>query len=303
MAGERIAAFGRVSPGEGAVTVALPSYQGAPPAVKELWVKAGDHVAKGQKLAVTQSQALAAGDLGVAKAHLAAAEARLQALSAGPKSEDIATQESTIKSLQAEADAVKARKLPDTTAGKIEATAHLEAAQAKVAAAQHQLAALREVRPADLAIGQAEVNEARAAVDRAACALAATDVEAPIEGQVLAILTSPGEGAAGRGLLELGDTAAMVIKAEVSLADVPGLNLGARAHIAGEAWTGKEMGGIVTRISPKVSRGHPAAISPFANVDRQFVEVTVTPDDPASFARLSGAEVTVTILNGPAAAK
>lgn len=280
-AGDRIAAFGRVSPGEGAITVALPYYQGAPQTVRELLVQTGDRVTKGQKLAVLQSQPLAAADLAVAKTHLLTAQERLRALGAGPKSEDVAAQEATIKSLQAEAGAGKAGK-------------NLEAALARVAAAQHQLAALREVRPADLAIAQAEVNEAAASVARAEALLGAAEVEAPMDGQVLAILTHPGEGAAGRELLELGDTRKMVIKAEINAADAARVKPGARATIKSEAWAGK-IAGTVDRIDPRVSRSGLTALSTFANVDRQIVEATITPEAPEQLASLSGAEVTVLI--------
>lgn len=295
-AGDRIAAFGRVSPGEGAVAVALPYYQGAPQTVRELLVKTGDRVAKGQKLAVLQSQRLAEADLAVAKAHLDVAQERLRALSVGPRGEDVAAQESTIKSLQAEADAEKARKAPDTAAGKNEAAAHLEAALARVATAQHQLAALREVRPADVAIAQAEVNEATAGVKRAEALLAAAEVEAPVDGQVLAILTHPGEGAAGRELLELGDTGSMVIQAEINAADAYRLKPGAHATIRSEAWAG-EIKGTVERIDPRVSRSRLTALSTFANVDRQIVEATIAPEAPEKLARVSGAEVTVLIVD------
>lgn len=282
-AGDHIAAFGRVSPGEGAITVALPYYQGAPQTVRELLVQTGDHVTKGQKLAVLQSQPLAAADLAVARTHLLTAQERLRALSAGPKGEDVAAQEATIQSLQAEAGAGKAGK-------------NQEAALARVAAAQHQLAALRAVRPADLAIAQAEVNEAAASVARAETWLGAAAVEAPMEGQVLAILTRPGEGAAGRELLELGDTRAMVIKAEINAADAARVRPGALATIKSEAWAGK-LTGTVARIDPRVSRSRLTALSTFANVDRQIVEATITPEAPEKLAALSGAEVTVLIAD------
>jgi multidrug efflux pump subunit AcrA (membrane-fusion protein) len=79
---DQVAAYGRVSPGERAVTLTAPSYLNSPPVVAELFVKEGDHVARHQKLAVTQSQLLASADLAIAKAHLSTAEERLQALNA-----------------------------------------------------------------------------------------------------------------------------------------------------------------------------------------------------------------------------
>ena len=76
---EQVAAYGRVSPGERAVTLAAPYYLNSPPVVAELFVKEGDLVTRHQKLAVMQSQALASADLAMAKSHLSTAEERLRA--------------------------------------------------------------------------------------------------------------------------------------------------------------------------------------------------------------------------------
>lgn len=298
--GDRIAAYGRVSPGERPVTVALPYFQGAPQTVRDLLVKEGDRVTRGQKLAVTQNETLAAADLAIARAHLATAEERLRALSAGPKAEETAAREALIKSQEAEVRAEKARKVPDTTAGKNEAAAHLEATQAKVTMSQHQLAALREVRPADSAIARAETEEAKAAVARAEALLAATGAEAPMDGEVLRILAYPGESPAGRGVLELGDTRNMVIKAEINAADAFRVKAGARVTIKSEAWPG-EIAGTVARISPRVDRSSLTALSTFANVDRQIVEATITPEAPEKLAGRTGAGATVLIAVDPAA--
>ena len=164
--GAVIAAYGRVSPGERAVTLTAPYCLNSPPIVTELLVKEGDHVFRGQVLAVTQNQELASADLALAKAQLATVEKRLRALNTEPKSEDIAAQDAFIESLEAEARAEKAKKRPDTTAGRNEASAREDAAIAKVTMSQHQLEAMRQVRPADLAVVQAEVEEAKAAVAR-----------------------------------------------------------------------------------------------------------------------------------------
>ena len=297
--GNGIAAYGRVSPGDGVITVAVPDYLGSPQVVEELFVTEGDQVGKGQKLAVTQAQGLAAADLEVAKAHLTTVEAQLVAMSAGPKSEEILAQQDLVKIQEAEANAEKAKKWPDTASGKDEGAASVEAALAKVSMNEHQLAAMRQVRPEDLAVAQAEVDEAKAAVTHAQELFARTTVNAPIDGQVLKILAHPGEDA-GRGLLELADTRAMVIIGELNAADAYRVKIGARVTIKSEAWPG-EMAGTVTRISPRVDRANLTALSTFANVDREIVEATITPATPEKLAGLTGAEVTVLIAGDPGA--
>ena len=298
ISGDQVAAYGRVSPGERAVTLSAPYYLNSPPAVAELFVKEGDRVIRHQKLAITQNQPLAAADLAVTKAHLATAEERLRALNSEPKSHEIATQQALIKSLEAEARAEKAKKRPDTAAERNEASAREEAAEEKVTVSQQKLEAMREVGPADLALAQAEVEEAKAAVARAQVLLSFTEVEAPFDGQVLKILSYVGEDAASRGLLEMGATQAMVIKAELNVADAFRIKAGARVVIKSEAWQG-EMAGSVTRINPRVERSNLTALSTFANVDRQIIEATIMPEAPEKLAGLTGAEVTVMIATDP----
>jgi HlyD family secretion protein len=291
---ERIGAYGRVSPGERAVTVAVPYYLGSPQVVAELHVHEGDRVTRDQQLALTQSRTLAASEVAIAKAHLATAQERTLALTAGPKSQEVDAQEALIKSLEADARAEKAKKRPDSTTGKAEAAARAEALDWKVTMSQRQLEAMREVRPAEVAVSRAETAEATVAVARAEALLAVTEIKAPIDGQVLKILTYPGEGAAGQGLLELGDTGAMVIKAELSVADAARAKLGARATIKSEAWQG-ELEGTVTRIDARVERSILSAPSTFSNVDRHIIEATVVPVAAEQLAGRAGAEVTVLI--------
>jgi HlyD family secretion protein len=216
-----------------------------------------------------------------------------------PKSQEIAAQEALIKSLEAEARAEKVKKRPDTGTGKDEATAREEAAEAKVAMSQHQLEAIREVRPADLAVVRAEAEEAKTAVVRAEALLALTEVEAPFDGQILKILSYPGEDAS-RGLLEIGATQAMVIKGELNVGDASRVRVGAQATIKSEAWQG-EIAGKVTRIDSRVKRSELTAPSTFAKVDRQIIEMTIAPETPEKLEGLTGAEVTVTIDAGAAA--
>jgi HlyD family secretion protein len=148
-------------------------------------------------------------------------------------------------------------------------------------------------------VARAEVEEAKAAVVRAETLLAFTEVEAPFDGQILKILSYLGEDAS-RGLLEMGATQAMLIKGELNVGDASRVRVGARVTIKSEAWQG-EMEGRVTRIDSRVKRSELTALSTFANVDRQIIEATITPEAPEKLAGLTGAEVTVIIDAGSAA--
>ena len=295
---DQIAAYGQVSPGEGVVTLSARYYLNSPPVVEELLVKVGDHVARHQELATTDSRTLAETDIALGKAHLAAAEQRLRALTAGSKNQDTAAQQALIESLLAEARAEKAKKPPDTAAGKLEAQAREDAADAKVRMSQHQLQAMQEVRPADVAVAQAEVEEAKAAALRAEALLAFTEVRAPFDGEILKILSYPGAEAT-RGLLEIGATQTMVIKVELNVADASRIKIGSRATIKSAAFQGY-ISGTLTQIDPLVERSKLVALSTYANVDREIIEATITPEAPEKLAGLTGAEVTVTITSDSA---
>ena len=226
---DQVAAFGHVSPGERSVILAVPYYGGAPQEVAELLVKEGDKISKGQKLAVTNNQALAAAEVAIVKAKLKIATERLNALNAGPKAEDISAQEALIKSLESEARSDKSKKRTDAAANSRETLAHEESLDWKVKVAQYQLRAMQQARPSDVAVARAEIAEAEAAVARAEALALSTEILSPINGQVLKVIAYPGEGAAGQGLVEIGETQTMLIKAELNVADASRVKTGARA--------------------------------------------------------------------------
>ncbi|MEM8604494.1 MAG: biotin/lipoyl-binding protein, partial [Cyanobacteria bacterium P01_H01_bin.121] len=93
----------------------------------------------------------------------------------------------------------------------------LEEAEAQLAQTQTTLAAqidaeratldrIAEVRPVDVAVAEAEVRQAKAAVQRAETDLAQTIIRAPKAGRILDIYTRPGEAVASEGIVAIGQT-------------------------------------------------------------------------------------------------
>ena len=261
-AADRIAAYGRVSPADGILEIAVPYYQGAPQIIAEVVVKEGDRVVRGQKLATTQTQALAAADLAIARAHLNTAEEKLRLVTAvaGPE----------------------------------------ESSSGRSAPGGHPVPARHDSRADDPGVSRAEVESAKEEVKRAEVLLGFTEIHAPADGQVLQILTRAGEGAARRALLAMGNTQAMTIEAEVSVGDAGRVRVGARATVRSDAWAG-ELTGTVTAVALRVQRSTLTAPAVFANVDRRVVEATIRPDATARLEGHTGAEVTVLIAADPAA--
>lgn len=101
--------------------------------------------------------------------------------------------------------------------------ADLEAAQSQAEASQ-----------ADVAAAEAQLKQARVAVETARANLAYTRIVAPMDGQVIAIVTQEGQTVVSAQtaptILVLGDVDRMQVKAKISEADV------VRVHAGQEAW-------------------------------------------------------------------
>ena len=307
LAGE-VVAYGRVVPGESIVTVAVPYYQSAPQVVLTLSVKEGDRVEKGQTLSTTNNRPIALADLARAEATVQVKKQQLQLVEEGMEADEISAQEALTRSLEAEAieAAKRSERLKQLFERKAapqqdwdEAIARSGSLDAKFAMAKYQLAAMRYIRPADITSAQAAVAEAEAAVQQAKAMLATTEVAAPFPGQVLKILSYPGERVDEKGLLQLGNIDAMQIKAEIYVSDASGVRPGDKAKIKSEAWQG-DLTGTVLRIAPMVERSYLSPPSSLSSVDRRVVEATIALDEPSKAAAWSGAEATVYITTqGP----
>jgi HlyD family secretion protein len=300
-------AYGRVVPGEQITSVTLPYFQAGPQLVSQLKVAEGDRVSAGQILALSSNHEIAAASLAQAEAHEKSLAAHLKLVSEGAKPEDIAAQEALVASQ--EYDANKARQhlkrsaaLHGTQAVSeatwLDDTADVGSLENKLAMSKHTLDSMRHPRPTDILVAQADLAEATAAVALARASLALTELRAPSDGQVLKIITYPGEQPGERGALLFGDTNHMQIKAELDINDIARVRVGAPAEAVSPAWTGTLTGKVV-RIAPRVDQSILVPHSTFAPVDRRVIEVTVALDHPETVATLSGAEATVTIAATP----
>lgn len=105
------------------------------------------------------------------------------------------------------------------------------------------LAEIEEVRPVDVAVAKAELEEAKAAVQQAQADLDRAYIRAPENGQILKIHTRPGETIADRGIMAIGHTDQMYAIAEVYETDVNKIRVGQKAKITSfgflETLTGK----------------------------------------------------------------
>lgn len=160
-----------------------------------------------------------------------------------------------------------------------------------------------DVRDVDVTKAMAEVTEAKANLKQAQEDFALTYVKAPQAGQILKIHSRPGEYVnAETGILELGQTNKMVVKAEVYESEISKVKPQQIAIIKSEngAFSG-EIQGKVERIGLKVGKQNILENDPTADADSRVIEVDIILDAQNSqrVANLTYSQVIVRILLHP----
>ena len=143
------------------------------------------------------------------------------------------------------------------------------------------LSEITEVRPVDVAVAQAEVDEANAIVKQAENKLDLASVTAPVDGQIIRINTQAGESIDSSGILELAPTKGMQVIAEVYKTDIEKVRLGQKTIITSDAFSEK-LQGTVKHIGATVQQQNVFSNQPGADVDRKVFEVKVELDPKAS---------------------
>jgi HlyD family secretion protein len=299
-----VGALGRVEPASRILRLAAaPSQEGA--RIERLLVAEGDRVEAGQILAEFSDAALRDATVHQAEAQLGQARARLERTRAAGRPSEIAAQRARIEALRnaedsARREAERAERLERAGAG-AEAVAErarfvANRTRAERAEAEAALETLLRPRPEDLALADAKLAAAEAALARARAEAALARLRAPIGGTVIRVIARSGERAASDGVLEIADLSRMDIVADVYETDLPRLRLGAPAEVLvpGEA---ARFPATVREIGWQVRRNTQATTDPVAAVDARTVEVrlALTPEAAEALARRSNMQVQVAI--------
>ena len=133
---------------------------------------------------------------------------------------------------------------------------------------------IAEVRPVDVAVARAELEDAQAAVQQAKAQLDLAYVRSPRAGQILKIHTWPGEIIGNQGIVELGRTDQMYAIAEVYETDIHKVRLGQQATITSAGFTDK-LQGTVDEIGLQIGKKDVLGTDPVADVDARVVEVKI----------------------------
>ncbi len=173
--------------------------------------------------------------------------------------------------------------------------------QAQFAKEQSNLERLQEVRPVDIEIAKAQLEQALIQVEQRKAELDNTQVRVPVAGQILRINTRVGEQVnTEEGIAELGRTNQMYAIAEIYETDIGKVRRGQQATIVSEYGGFKgEIRGLVDRIGLQIgkSRLNQDKNNPTTDVNARVVEVKIRldPEDSPKVAALTGMQVRIKI--------
>ncbi|MEO3470954.1 efflux RND transporter periplasmic adaptor subunit [Roseomonas sp. CAU 1739] len=299
-----VGALGRVEPASRIRRLTQPGGM-AVTRLDRLLVEEGAAVTEGQLLAEFADAAQK--DAAVAQAAAAVAEYRasLDRIRAAGRPTEIDAQRARIAALTAQEDlalreAERADRLVPTGAGAVAQADRNRAAAVRLTAERRQaeadLESLLSSRPEDIALAEARLSAAEAALAKARADAELSRVRAPFAGTILRIIARPGDQVGSDGLLEIGDLTRMDIVADVYETDLPRLRMGAVAEVVVPGET-RRFTATVRDIGWTVRRTTQANTDPVAAVDSRTVEVRLALDEAGSelLRRRSNMQVQVAI--------
>ena len=276
----QVSALGRIEPLGGISQVSVPSSL-SNDRVREILVKEGQEVRKGQPLAVLESIDTLESSVRQSEAEIRVAESKLAA-----QDSVIARYKADLG--QASAEARRAEQLfaaGATSANRVEKLqADESSAKAQVAEAIATKASLVEY-----------LRSSRASLDKDKTERAKATVLAPFSGTVFKVHARPGDKVGEDGLLEMGDSSRMGVIAEVYQSDRPMITLGQKASLSADGFKGRKVEGQVVEIAREVSRQTVFSGQAGENLDRRVLEVKIglTPQESALASHLNYLQVNV----------
>lgn len=277
---------GRVEPVSGLIRMTAP----VPGVIDEVLARANDKVFAGQPLIRLRDQEaraqLASQTAQVAmRKRIRNKESASSGAAAQRKAEDaVADAEAAVFQVRSLLDRAVAdrRSGRGSDAGVAAARAGLKRAEEYLAQQTEELrriapdAPLPTVAEGQLKIARSELSASRAAVEK-------LTMRAPIDGTILQISAKPGETispAATAPLIQLGDTSALRVRAELDERDVEKIKSGQPVLVRPAALRGREATGAVSFIAPLVEAGRYTALGQRNATDVDVVEVLIELSDP-----------------------
>ncbi|MDR3588897.1 MAG: HlyD family secretion protein [Negativicutes bacterium] len=250
--------------------------------IEKVLVDEGDEVKAGQVIAVIEQQEFQA-QAEQARANLAIAQAKLAALVAGNRPQEIAQANAGV--LQARANMENARRNSERDEtlyqqGAISVqqreasrTAYDIARAQHIAAEQQYSLSVEGTRAEDIQMAQAQVQQALAALKNAEIQLADTTIKAPVAGTVGLKSVEQGEIVAfGQQLFNITNLADVWIGANIEESYIGRIKTGQPVNFTVDAYPGQKFSGQVTEVGP--AAGSQFALLPTENASANFTKVT-----------------------------
>lgn len=197
-------------------------------------------------------------NLATAKANVDAAQAKLDALLAGPDSDAVAIAQASLAAASAQYDAAQAN---HDLLLKGASDAQVVAAEAALAQAQANLDALVDgPSEAQQTAAEVAVEQARVSLQRAERNLAEATLVAPFDGVVTAVNINEGETASGV-LMQIVDEGSLEVVLSVDEVDIGDIAVGQPASITLETWPDTVLNGSVVSIAPSATQDNTAVVS------------------------------------------
>ncbi len=278
--------------------------------VAAIMVSVGDRVTRGQTVAELDNAEALEGAVLTAEANLAVKQATLaqtRSAVAASRAEAQATldqaraaaREAGVELARTESLAqrgVATGALLDTARAAAEDAA-LSILRAEATLARFTAGALDE--QPDVVVAARNVAAAEAELRRARLDMAQSEVRAPIDGVILDIHATPGQRPPAEGVMDMGDTSAMMAEVEVWQDRIGAVAVGQPVDLAAGALE-RSLRGAVERIGLTVGRQGLISDDAAANSDARVVRVLVALDAESSqrAARLVGLEAVARIDTG-----
>ncbi len=231
--------------------------------IKKIYVKAGDHVKKGQILLTLDDAGIRA-QSARALAQLKAAQAEDASLRAGGSRVDVLNRQSQLVKAEADRDAAvrNLEALKRLVQSGAASPAEVQSAENQVKVADATVAALQQngsarYSPEDVSRVQASESEAKATYDAAQATLADTNVRSAVDGAVYSLPVREGSFVnPGDLLVGVAQLKTMLVRAFIDEPDIGRLSQGQNVSVAWDALPDRAWAGTVTRVPTTiVTRG------------------------------------------------
>jgi HlyD family secretion protein len=294
-----VSCLGRILPGQRVIRIsAIPGSL-----VKEIRVKRGDLVKKGDVLAVMRKYDLMEAMVFQAEAEVDIAANKIAQVQAGEKIESLHAQQAIVNQhkalwLKAQKDQKRHQKLLESNvisqSDYDQIQTDLQAQKELYFSNKQQLNSLKHVRGEDVDTAESGLDSAMASLDRAKAELELQLIRAPMDGTILDVFTYPGESVGEKDIFTMGDLTDMQVEAEVCQTDISRVNVGDVALIDCDGLD-TPLKGTIFEIGRYIDSSAIFPLSPTEFVDKRIFKVRIRLEDHDKVKDMSNSLVEVMI--------